>query len=113
HIALEHFVALGKGIGVLGLPHRTRALDQAVERAAAPAVPRTGEALANPPHLLVRELLEPLPVEGLGPAAEHHRQRARQVLGLGFAALLAPQTVDPCSIAREDDVGIASADEGA
>ena len=79
HIALEHFFRLGKGAGVLGLPHRAARLDHAIKRAAPPVRSRTGDTL--PPTLLdplTRQPLEPLAVEGLGPAPEHDREDRRQ-----------------------------------
>ena len=57
--------------------------------------------------------LIPGPVEGLGGGAKLHDQVARQILGLGLAALLAPKPDQGRLIAPHDDPGVRAADEGA
>ena len=80
HVALENFLALRERAGVLGLP------DRAGSRLRRPACSganslRAGEDLANSLYPLARQPLEPLAVERLGPAAEHHRKHWRESSG--------------------------------
>jgi len=86
---------------------------EAVERAAPPVVLRADHRLANSHHRLAGQLLVPHSVERLGPAAEHDLELVREVFEFGLAPLLQPQLADPRRIAREDDVGVAAADEAA
>ena len=53
-----------------------------------------------------------MPVEVFGHASELDDQVARQVLGLGFAALLPPQPEQGCFVVAHDDPGVGAADKG-
>jgi hypothetical protein len=72
HVALEHFPGLAEGVGVLGLEDEATSLNEAVDRAAAPFVFRTIEALPRASDSFPGDLLKPCAVEGFGPAADHH-----------------------------------------
>ena len=94
HVALEDVFAAGEGIGVLGFPDGATVFDQAVERASPPVVPLAGEIGANAGHGLTGDPLEPLPVERLGPAAEHRRKLGGEIDWATLAAFLQPQLED-------------------
>ena len=111
HVALQHFLGLGKGAGVLGFPNGARGFDHPVQGRSSPLVDTAGPDLAMVRDAPARQLLEPQPVERLGPAAEHHWQKVGEISWRFLAALLEPEVPDLFSIAREDDVGIAAADE--
>ena len=88
HVPLEHFVCVGEGAGVLGLPHSVTRFNHAIEPATAPWVLGAAKAGASAVDVLARKLFEPHAVKWLRPAAEHHRKIARKIGRLEFAALL-------------------------
>ena len=47
HVALEHFIGLGKGAGVLGFPNGAARLNQPIKRAPPPVVPGGSEGGGN------------------------------------------------------------------
>jgi hypothetical protein len=97
---------------VLCFPDRAIAFDPPIESAMPPLVSRAYEYLSGICNLFAGQTREPLPVEGLRPAAKHDRKAAGQIFPVGFPALFAPQARDPISIARQDDICIAAAHEG-
>ena len=54
---------------------------------------------------------KPMPVEVFGNASELNDEVARQVLGLGLAALLPPKPEQGCLVGPHDDPGVGAADE--
>ena len=96
------------------LPRSRRSLDQPIDGAAAPVVAGADEVpAAVADDAFAGKLLKPLPVERLGPAAEHDREIVGQICGLGLAALLEPQLANALGISGKNDIGIASADAAA
>jgi hypothetical protein len=110
HIAGQHLCGVGERASVLGLPHRALLFDVTIERAAAPGVHRAGHLLSLAAHALPRGTFIPLAVERLGPAPQHHRDVARQVLG-AIPALLPPQPQHASGRAGQDHVGVAASDQ--
>src|SRR5262249_47192456 len=60
---------------------------------------------------LARVALEPLPIEILGHAPKLDDEIAREVLGLGLAALLTPQADQGSFVTTHDDPGVGAADK--
>ena len=97
----------------LGLEHRTRALDHAVERCRHPALDRMKDLPLHVGDDLAGIALVPVPVEVLGHGAELDDQVGGQVLGLDFAAFFPPEPEQGGLVIAHDDPGVRAADEGA
>ena len=63
HVALDHFLGVCKGVGVLRFPDCFRLLDEPIERAAPPVVPLTLKGRADSANTLASHPLEPLAVK--------------------------------------------------
>jgi hypothetical protein len=95
----------------LGLEHRSRPLDHAVEGCRHPAVDRMANAALHVGNGMARIALLPCPIEGLGDHAELDDEVSGKVLGLDLAALFPPEAQKGRLVRPHDDASVGSADE--
>src|SRR5205807_8350368 len=95
----------------LTLEDRITALDPPVECCCHPAQRRMSDLFLNVDDHLSGIGLIPAPVQLLGRIAKLNHEIARQVLGLGFAALLPPEPNKGALVLAHNNVGVRSSYE--